>query len=260
MNPCPSCRPRHAAGRIVRRLAALVLACGVATVWAAAPDAPTLAPAPPVPNTLQQRIAACVACHGEHGEGTPDSGFFPRLAGKPAGYLARQLTDFQRGLRKYAPMEYTVRGLDPAYLREIADYFSAQQVPYVRSKLPILPPAALTRGAQLVSEGDARRGIPACERCHGKQLTGVEPDIPGLVGLPYDYLSAQLGAWRTHTRATVAPDCMAHIAGRLDAADISAVAAWIASRELPADMHAQPAGSVDPPLRCGVLAGSQTGT
>jgi cytochrome c553 len=53
---------------------------------------------------------------------------------------------------------------------------------------------------------------------------------------------------------------MAHIAGRLDEADISAVAAWIASRELPADMHAQPAGSVEPPLRCGVLAGDRTGT
>jgi cytochrome c553 len=73
------------------------------------------------------------------------------------------------------------------------------------------------------------------------------------VGLPYDYISAQLGSWRTHTRATLAPDCMAEVASRLSESDISAVAAALASRQLPADTDAQPAGSVTPPLRCGVL-------
>lgn len=251
-------RPSLAAIRSFVLLAVLLLVSAVA----AADSAPATASssAPPVPDTLQQRVAACVACHGEHGQGTPDTGFFPRLAGKPAAYLARQLGDFQQGLRKYAPMEYTVRGLDPAYLREIANYFSAQQVPYARSKVPTLPAATLAHGEQLTREGDPARHIPACQSCHGKQLTGVEPDIPGLVGLPYAYISAQLGAWRTHTRATVAPDCMAEVAGRLSEADITAVAAWIASQQLPADMHAQPAGSVRPPLRCGVLAGSPEGT
>lgn len=245
--------PPAVAGRGVRRLSFLVL-------WLLAPVLAAAPVSPPVPDTLQQRIAACTACHGVHGEGSPGSGFVPRLAGKPAGYLARQLADFQSGLRRYAPMEYTVRGLDPAYLLEIAGYFAAQRVPYVRSPLPAVSAATLQRGEQLVNSGDPARGVPACERCHGSRLTGVEPDIPGLVGLPYDYLSAQLGAWRTHTRATVAPDCMADVAGRLSAADITAVAAWLASRELPADMHAQPAGSVQPPLRCGVLAGNGDGT
>lgn len=208
---------------------------------------------PAVPDTLQQRIAACTACHGVHGEGTPESGFFPRLAGKPAGYLARQLKDFQDGLRKYGPMEYTVRQLSPEYMREIAGYFAAQEVPYSRSPLPQLAPSTLQRGEQLVTHGDPTREIPACVACHGSQLTGVQPDIPGLVGLPYDYISSQLGSWRTRTRATVAPDCMAQIANRLSESDISAVSAWLASRELPADMHAQPAGSVTPPLHCGVL-------
>ncbi len=206
-----------------------------------------------IPDTLQQRIAACTACHGVHGEGTPESGFFPRLAGKPAGYLARQLKDFQDGLRKYGPMEYTVRQLSPEYMHEIAEYFSAQEVPYSRSPMPPLSADALKRGEQLVTHGDSSRQIPPCTACHGSQLTGVQPDIPGLVGLPYDYISSQLGSWRTKTRATVAPDCMSDIANRLSASDISAVSAWLAGRELPADMHAQAAGSVTPPLHCGVL-------
>ncbi len=212
-----------------------------------------------VPDTLQQRIASCTACHGVHGEGTPESGFFPRLAGKPAGYLARQLKDFQDGLRKYGPMEYTVRHLSPEYMQEIAEYFSAQEVPYARSPLPRVSPEALKRGEELATKGDPSHQIPACAACHGTQLTGVQPNIPGLVGLPYDYLSSQLGSWRTKTRATVAPDCMAEIANRLSASDIGAVSAWLAGRELPSDMHAQPAGSISPPLHCGVLGATGDG-
>lgn len=214
---------------------------------------------PAVLDTLQQRIAACAACHGVHGEGSPGSGFFPRLAGKPAGYLALQLQNFQRGLRKYAPMEYTVRQLSPAYMREIAEYFAAQQVPYQRSSVPSLDSSVLQRGEQLVMSGDVTLKVPPCQACHGKALTGTEPSVPGLVGLPYDYISSQLGSWRTGTRASAAPDCMAHIANSLTPADITAVSAWLASRSVPSDMHAQLAGSITPPLLCGVLEGQGGG-
>ncbi|RDD81626.1 cytochrome c4 [Dyella tabacisoli] len=230
------------------RIAAVVLLFAAHAVHAA--DDPAT---PQVPDTIQQRVASCAACHGVHGEGSPKSGFFPRLAGKPAGYLARQLKDFQEGLRKYGPMEYTVRHLSPEYMQEIAEYFAQQQVPYSRSPVPRVSAATLQRGETLALKGDPARELPACASCHGAQLTGVQPHIPGLVGLPYDYLSSQLGSWRTKTRATVAPDCMAVVANRLSDSDISAVSAWLASHELPADLHAQPAGSVTPPLHCGVL-------
>ena len=218
-----------------------------------------LADQPSIPDTLQQRIAACTTCHGVHGEGSPGSGFFPRLAGKPAGYLALQLQNFQRGLRKYAPMEYTVRQLSPAYMHEIALYFAAQQVPYERKPVPELAPSVLQRGEQLVTTGDPVLKLPPCEACHGKTLTGTEPSVPGLVGLPYDYISSQLGSWRTGTRASAAPDCMSKIANRLQPTDITAVAAWLASHDVPADTHAQPAGSIHPPLHCGVLEGQGAG-
>ena len=215
---------------------------------------------PTVPNTLQQRIAACVTCHGVHGEGSSGSGFFPRLAGKPAGYLVLQMQNFQHGLRNYAPMEYTVRLLTPDYMHEIAEYFSTQQVPYERKPVPNLAPSSLQRGEQLVTVGDPSRKIPPCQACHGKQLTGTEPSVPGLIGLPYDYISSQLGSWRTGTRASAAPDCMAEIANRLAPADITAVSAWLASHDVPTDTHPQPAGSIAPPLRCGVLQTSGSGT
>lgn len=231
-----------------------------AFLWVAAVLAGTATAqdAPRVPDTIQQRIASCTACHGPRGEGSPGNGFFPRLAGKPAGYLARQLQDFQDGLRKYGPMEYTVRHLSSEYMREIAEYFASQEVPYARSEVPRTSAEALKRGEDLALHGDPAQQIPACVACHGTHLTGVQPNVPGLVGLPYDYISSQLGSWRTKTRATVAPDCMSEIANRLSASDISAVSAWLAGRELPGDMHAQPAGTINPPLHCGVL-GSDKG-
>jgi cytochrome c553 len=46
-----------------------------------------------------------VAIHGAQGEGT-DNAYFPRLAGKPGGYLANQLHAFHTGRRHYPPMNY----------------------------------------------------------------------------------------------------------------------------------------------------------
>lgn len=203
-----------------------------------------------VPDTLAQRIAACRGCHGDHGEGG-DNGFNPRIASKPSLYLYRQLLNFREGRRSYPPMEYMVRLLPDAYLHEIADYFADQHPPHHSPAPANYPAAMLHRGQTLVRHGDAVRKVPACEACHGKSLAGVQPGIPALIGLPYDYISAQLGAWVTHTRAAAAPDCMATVAERLSAADITAVAAWLSTQPVPADLKPQAAGSTDMPLECG---------
>jgi cytochrome c553 len=75
--------------------------------------------------------------------------------------------------------------------------------------------------------------------------------VPGLLGLPRDYLVGQLGAWLTGERRAHAPDCMATVAQRLTGGDITAVSAWLASQAVPA--AAKPAARMaEPaPLRCG---------
>jgi cytochrome c553 len=87
-------------------------------------------------------------------------------------------------------------------------------------------------------------------------MTGVQPAVPGLLGLPRDYLIGQLGAWQTGLRKAHAPDCMAQVAQRLAAPDIAAVAAWLAAQPLPANPHPAPATTEPQPLRCG-SAGSR---
>jgi cytochrome c553 len=204
-----------------------------------------------VPDTIEQRVAACIACHGREGA-TTNAGYFPRLAGKPAGYLFNQLVSFRDGRRFNSDMAYMVQHLSDAYLREMAEYFAGLQLPYP----PVSPvsdatPEQLRRGRQLVREGDAARGIPACVQCHGAALTGVQPAIPGLLGLPRLYVSSQLGAWLTNERHAMAPDCMADIGRRMSTADINAVASWLAVQPMPADTR--PAASLPAPLpvKCG---------
>lgn len=229
-------------GQVLRVALALFAfgACGTAAAQAGA--------APPVPDTMQQRVAACTSCHGVHGEGSPDSVAIPRLAGKPAGYLVQQLEYFRTGQRRHAPMEYVVRQLSPAYLRDIAGYFAKQDVPYRKLPVPAVSAETLRRGEQLVMRGDSTRGVPSCVSCHGGKLTGVEPMMPGLMGLSYDYLSTQLVSWRTRQRAAEGPYCMGVVANRMRESDITAVSAWLASHEPPADMHPEPASAQTEPL------------
>ncbi len=204
------------------------------------------------PDTMQARVMGCAACHGAHGEGT-DNDYFPRLAGKPAGYLYLQLRAFRDGGRKYPPMNYLLAYLPDPYLRQIAEHFAAQHPPYPPPAAPAADPKDLERGRSLVTAGDPARGVPACASCHGRELTGMAPAIPGLVGLHANYISAQLGAWRYGTRRAVAPDCMHDIASKLSGDDITAVAAWLAAQPAPQNPLPATQDAAKLPLACGSM-------
>jgi len=202
------------------------------------------------PDTLEQRLKACSICHGEQGEGLRKNEYYPRLAGKPAGYLYNQLINFRDKRREFAIMNYMVAYLSDTYLLEIADHYAKLNTPYPGQQARA-PAETLARGGKLVNEGDAERKIPGCVECHGKTLTGVEPAIPGLVGLYGDYIAAQMGAWKNNHRHAMAPDCMHEVAERLTPADIAAVTAWLVAQPVPANPRPAAAGSVKPPLECG---------
>jgi cytochrome c553 len=202
------------------------------------------------PDTMAARVEACTPCHGNKGEGTSDV-YFPRLAGKPAGYLYNQLLAFKNGRRKYPPMNYLLEYLGDPYLQEMADYFAEQRPPLPASAVSDVSAQVMQQGQALVTRGDPARQIPACGSCHGPGLTGMEPGIPGLLGLRPNYVSAQLGAWRYGTRTAKSPDCMQLVAARLTEADVTAVAAYLASR--PAPINAAPGrkGAYVLPFACG---------
>jgi len=192
----------------------------------------TLALCPPaqaqsVPDTLAQRLKACTSCHGAEGRASTD-GYYPRIAGKPQGYLFNQLKNFRDGQRTFPMMAYMVGNMSDAYFIEIASFFSELHPPYAAPQKLDIAPALLERGRILVMHGDVQKNIPACVACHGQKMTGLTPYIPGIAGLPRDYLIAQLGAWQTGSRHAAAPDCMQEISRSLSPEDVGAVSGWLA--------------------------------
>jgi cytochrome c553 len=199
---------------------------------------------------MAERMKACVACHGQEGRAT-NQGYFPRIAGKPAGYLYNQLVNFRDGQRQNATMAYLLDHMSDEYLREIAAYFASLDLPYPPPQTTNAPAATLARGEQLVRQGDAARGIPACASCHGEAMTGVAPAVPGLLGLSRDYILAEFGAWRNGQRRAAAPDCMGEIARRLSPQDVSAMAAWLSSQVVRQGVAAAGSLAQAPAMQCG---------
>ncbi len=218
-----------------------------------APIAPTNGASVPFQNTIAQRMQACTTCHGLQGRAGPD-GYYPRLAGKPAGYLHHQLRNFQQGRRHYGLMADLLEPLPDAYLREIAEYFAQLDAPYA-PPVPVQArdQALLQAGERLVRQGKPSAGVPACMACHGPQLLGIAPDTPGLLGLPKAYLTAQMGAWRTGQRKALSPDCMAQVVHDLSDDELNAAATWLASQPVPAGAKPATASTTAVPVRfrCG---------
>lgn len=219
-------------------------------VWGMLFAVATAHAAPKFEDTIAQRTLACVTCHGKEGRAGPD-GYYPRIAGKPAGYLYNQLLNFREGRRHYGLMTRLIDPLNEPYLFEIAQHFAALDLPYPPPQPATLPPAVLERGRVLATQGDAGAKIPACALCHGERFTGALPATPGLLGVSRDYLNSQLGAWKTGQRHSHAPDCMAEVAKRLTPEDLTAVAGWLAAQPLPADPHPVATLAARPPLECG---------
>ena len=211
--------------------------------------------APPVEDTMAQRMQACTGCHGAQGRAASD-GYYPRIAGKPAGYLFNQLLSFRDGRRQYALMTNLLAPLTDDYLREIAAHFAQLELPYPPPQAATASVDLLTRGETLVTQGDAALRVPACIQCHGAALMGVAPNLPALIGMPRDYLNAQLGAWRTGSRRAPEPDCMAQVAKRLAPDDISALSQWLAAQTVPTGAKPAAALPASLPLPCGGVPGS----
>ncbi|QXH53647.1 cytochrome c4 [Pseudomonas fakonensis] len=177
---------------------------------------------------------ACMGCHGVDGKGIAAAGF-PRLAGLPAGYLAKQLRDFRQGSRKQAVMEPLAKALDEAEIDAVSHYLAqlpADPAPDLRRQQIATDP--LTR---LALYGDWGRQLPGCVQCHGPGGSGVGEHFPPLAGQPAAYLAAQLQAWRIGTRSNDPNQLMVNVAKALSDSEVEALAGYFAQ---PAHQEARP--------------------
>jgi cytochrome c553 len=202
-----------------------------------------------IPDTMDERVRACIGCHGAEGRGV-ENVYYPRLAGKPAGYLYNQLVAYRDGRRKYVPMNYLLAYLPDSYLLRMAEHFASLNPPPLVQPKSAATPQLLADGKRIVTQGIPGKKLPACITCHGAELGGREPGIPGLLGLRADYVSAQLGAWRYGVRTALAPDCMQVIASSLTEPEVAAVSSYLASLPVHAERPLRQHG-VQLPLTCG---------
>ena len=184
------------------------------------------------------QAAVCSACHGADGQGTAP--MFPDLAGQSSTYLYVQLKAFHGGQRADPVMAPLVATLDDAAMRDLAAHFAAMPAD------PGAEAAGDPRGAALFHAGDASRGIPPCQGCHGPagigpQMAappaGAEPQaalwatIPRLRGQSPAYVAKALREFRDRERGrTSNAMIMQGIARSLSDADIQALADYLGAR------------------------------
>lgn len=165
--------------------------------------------------------AACFNCHGMRGEGDA-SGGFPRLAGLPAFYLAKQLDNYADRTRPNDKMTPIAVAMTPEERRDAAIYYATLPVPEAR---PVpADPARVQQGANIAAVGSSARGLQACANCHGVAGIGLPPDVPPLAGQNPRYLALQLQAWQQGRRRNDVAGVMADVARRLSPEEQRAVA------------------------------------
>lgn len=234
----------------MRPLVLIILICATGF---ATPAGFAAAAALKVPDTMEERVKACVACHGPENRVGRD-GYYPRIAGKPQGYLFNQLRNFRDGKRYYRPMALLLANVSDQYLLDMATYFSTLEQPFPPPERTVSSPDEIKLALKLVNQGDPARKIPACVECHGKELMGTAPFIPGLLGLPRVYMIAQFGAWQNGglLRGQTA-DCMSEIAKQLTTGETNAIAAWLAAQPVPENTGPAATLPVEMARRCGSI-------
>jgi len=182
-------------------------------------------------------VAPCMSCHGPDGAGMAAAGY-PRIAGMDAGYMAKQLRDYQAGTRNNPVMMPMAKNLTDEEISAVAGYYAAMPIPPVSAEPPAEPVARTAK--DLIEWGDwTGRGLAACSQCHAPNGNGIGSAFPGISGQHAAYLKAQLQAWKAGTRANDPLGLMKAAADRLTDAEIDALSAYYAAQPAAAPVPAE---------------------
>jgi cytochrome c553 len=167
----------------VRRVAvAALLLCAVAPLHA---------------ETVAERAAPCLACHGESGQ--PETPEIPSLGGQPAPYLLIQLYLFREKQRTSSAnkddqmiqiMSEMTKDFTDDDLRNFSDFIA---------KLPAPKPPPDAGDAARMQRAGALITRNRCNSCHNLDLAGRE-NIPHIADQREDYLVKTLRDYKSNTR------------------------------------------------------------
>jgi len=135
----------------------------------------------------EEKSRLCSFCHDN---GSHDGGLAPLLEAQPAPYLFGQLKAFKDKRRVGGGMNTNTSTMTDEDMRDISEYFAAQELPLTPFKSD---PVKVALGRQTADD-------LKCAACHGPNYLGRN-EIPRLAGQWWDYMSAQLKNFRTGRRS-----------------------------------------------------------
>jgi cytochrome c553 len=139
-------------------------------------------------ETIEERTARCLACHGEHGQSETEN--TPSLGGQQPPYALIQLFMFREKLRAFEPMNEMAKPLSDDDLRTFSDFIGKMPKPAP----PADPgdPARLQRAQALVQQH-------RCNSCHNTDFSGKD-SVPRIADQREDYLAKTLREYKDNSR------------------------------------------------------------
>lgn len=212
----------------------------------------------PAPTRRPAVIDRCETCHGIDGNSLHFD--FPKLAGQRRDYLLKQMRDIKAGKRKVDVMVPVISLLDDAQIVELADYFSS--VPLVKGTAPT-DGASAKVGKMIFDLGVPARMVAQCSACHGTSAEGrSDPGLiqdgfggfPSLNGQHAAYTVKQLRAFKSGARGNDFNGMMHNLAINMSDGEITLVANYIASMELPPPPAEVAVATVPAPAKAALCA------
>lgn len=138
-------------------------------------------------ETFEERVAPCLACHGEKGQSATEN--IPSLGAQQAPYALIQLFMFREKLRVFEPMNEIAKTLSDDDLRTFSDFIATLPKPVPAE--PGDPP----RMARALAVAQQHR----CNSCHNLDFSGKD-NVPRIAGQREDYLVKTLTEYKNNTR------------------------------------------------------------
>jgi cytochrome c553 len=138
-------------------------------------------------ETFEERIAPCLACHGDKGQSVTEN--IPSLGAQQAPYALIQLFMFREKLRVFEPMNEMAKPLSDDDLRTFSDFIA---------KLPKPVPTEAGDPSRMArASGVAQQH--RCNSCHNPDFSGKD-NVPRIAGQREDYLIKTLGEYKDNSR------------------------------------------------------------
>ena len=140
-------------------------------------------------ETIEERIAPCLACHGEKGQSETEN--TPSLGAQPAPYTLIQLFMFREKLRASEPMNEMAKALTDDDLQDL-----------LRLHRQIAQARAAGRRRRSRADAARRQALAQqhrCDACHNPDFSGKD-NVPRIANQREDYLARTLSEYKDNSR------------------------------------------------------------